>query len=169
VSVELLPARELPSWRGAESSDDAAICELSMALNLEDPGPAPVPVAHVHRTLAVLRAEPWRGRAVVLQGEERVLGYALLISFWSNELGGEVCTVDELYVVPAARGGGFGGSIFDLLMRGELWGRKPVALELETTPDNQNARRLYERNGFVGKNLSMRRIAVPSPNPKGAA
>jgi GNAT superfamily N-acetyltransferase len=86
------------------------------------------------------------------------VGYAFLISFWSNELGGEVCIIDELYVAPPARGRGLGGSIFDKLIHGDLWKPKPMALILETTPDNLNARRLYERNGFVGKNLSMRRL-----------
>jgi GNAT superfamily N-acetyltransferase len=153
-------------WRLASETDDLRIVSMSAALNREDPGPNLVPKAHVIRTLRTLRSEPWRGRAVVIDAATaplgdvpELVGYAFLIAFWSNELGGEVCTVDELYVVPAARGGGLGGSLFDQLLHGELWVPKPVALELETTPDNARARRLYERNGFVGKNLKMRRLA----------
>jgi hypothetical protein len=68
---------------------------MCMELNAEDPGPNPVQPQHVRRTLAKLREEPNRGRAVVCDVERRTVGYALLISFWSNELGGEVCNIDE--------------------------------------------------------------------------
>jgi hypothetical protein len=40
---------------------------------------------------------------VVCDVERRTVGYALLISFWSNELGGEVCNIDELFVAPVYR------------------------------------------------------------------
>jgi GNAT superfamily N-acetyltransferase len=146
-------------WRLATETDDEALVALSLALYQEDPGPNPVPEEYIRRTLQMLRDAPWRGHAVVLENTARsVVGYALLISFWSNELGGEVCTLDELYVAPSARGLGCGAQIFDTLMGGDLWKPKPRALILETTPDNLKARRLYERNGFVGKNLSMRRL-----------
>ena len=56
--------------------------------------------------LAKLREEPNRGRAVICDVEGRTVGYALLISFWSNELGGEVCYIDELFVAPLYRGRG---------------------------------------------------------------
>jgi hypothetical protein len=66
---------------------------MCMALNAEDPGPNRVQLQHVRRTLAKLREEPNRGRAVVCDVESRTVGYALLISFWSNELGGESATL----------------------------------------------------------------------------
>jgi hypothetical protein len=76
-------------WRRATASDDEAIVSMCMALNAEDPGPNPLQPQQVRRTLAKLREEPNRGRAVVCDVESRTVGYALLISFWSNELGGE--------------------------------------------------------------------------------
>ena len=96
---------------------------------------------------------------MVLEDANVVIGYALLISFWSNELGGEVCTVDELYVAPAARNCGHGGSLFTLLSSGELSiSNTPiVALTIETTPSNAPARRLYERHGFSGSNTLFRK------------
>jgi GNAT superfamily N-acetyltransferase len=146
-------------WRLARVEDDEVIERLCAALYEEDPSPEPVPRAMVRRTLAVLRAEPVRGRAVVLEIGGRVAGYALLISFWSNELGGELCTIDELYVDAAERGRGWAGELLAALaVPGGLWPEGAVALELETTPGNERARRLYERAGFVGrKNLTMLR------------
>lgn len=37
---------------------------------------------------------------------------------------------------------------------------RPAALALEVTSQNERARALYERLGFRGKNLAMRRLVV---------
>lgn len=143
-------------WRLAVPDDDDAIARLCHALYEEDPSPEPVPQSHISRTLAVLRSEPVRGRAVVLELDGVVAGYALLVAFWSNELGGEICEIDELYVAPAARGRGHGGELLAGLASGALpWAAHCVALALETTPANARARRLYERAGFHAHNQSM--------------
>ena len=39
----------------------------------------------------------------------------------------------------------------------ERWPERPVALTLEVTPTNAAAMRLYQRLGFRGKNLCLRR------------
>ncbi|MBZ0116069.1 MAG: GNAT family N-acetyltransferase [Sandaracinaceae bacterium] len=146
-------------WRATTLTDDEAIVALCRALYEEDPAPHPVPVEHLRRTLEVLRGEPVRGRAVVLEANGEVCGYAILISYWSNELGGEICTIDELYVAPSVRGRGHGGALIEALARGEgPWRGRPVALELEVSPDNVRARALYERLGFgLKRNATFRR------------
>jgi ribosomal protein S18 acetylase RimI-like enzyme len=145
-------------WRLATAADDPAVLEMFQALYREDPSPDPVPEEQLLRTLAELRATPVRGRAIVLEIDDRCVGYALLVSFWSNELGGEVVNIDELYVAPAHRGRGAGTRLVEQLSRGELWGRVGVAIDLEVTPDNHRARALYERLGFAAaKNTVMRR------------
>ena len=112
----------------------------------------------IRETLAVFREQPVRGRALVLEIEGRPGGYAFLVSFWSNELGGEICTIDELYLEPPARSQGYGSQLVDALRAApSLWPRRPVALELEVSPLNPRARALYERLGFaVKRNTTMR-------------
>jgi ribosomal protein S18 acetylase RimI-like enzyme len=145
-------------WRLATADDDVAVLEMFQALYREDPSPDPVPDEQLLRTLRVLREQPVRGRAIVLDMDGMCAGYALLISFWSNELGGEVVNIDELYVAADHRGRGAGTELVSRLERGELWGRVPVAIDLEVTPDNHRARALYERLGFVvATNTVMRR------------
>jgi GNAT superfamily N-acetyltransferase len=109
-------------------------------------------------TLQRLHAEPIRGLAVVHGGDIGIEAYALMCSFWSNELGGEVCIVDELYVAKLARGRGLATRFIKGLLRRELpWFENAVAVELEVTPDNQRARALYQRLGFAAyKNALMR-------------
>ncbi|MGH8012031.1 MAG: GNAT family N-acetyltransferase [Candidatus Binataceae bacterium] len=131
-----------------------------MALYAEDPSPAPVAPEQVRNTLAKLRAEPYRGRVVVCDIDGCPVAYAFLISFWSNELGGEVCVIDELFVVPASRSRGLATALFARLANREhaLWPARAVALALEVTPHNARARALYERLGFCGENVAMRKL-----------
>jgi GNAT superfamily N-acetyltransferase len=110
-----------------------------------------------------LRRAPVRGRALVLELDGRVRGYALLVSFWSNELGGEVCTIDELYVEPEHRGSGHATRLLRCLSaRSAPWLESIVALALEATPGNVRARRFYERLGFRGANVAMQ-LLLPDP------
>jgi len=66
-------------WRNATSLDDENIVSMCMALNADDPGPVPVYPQQMCRTLAILRKEPHRGRALVCEINGDPAGYALLI------------------------------------------------------------------------------------------
>jgi GNAT superfamily N-acetyltransferase len=83
---------------------------------------------------------------VVFEAEGRIVGYALLINFWSNEYGGIVLNIDELYVVPERRGAGTGTAFLNYLAAGHPG--DCVALKLEVLPYNRRALRLYEKLGF---------------------
>jgi len=138
-----------PTWRPARPTDDDVIVSMCLALNGEDPGLSAVEGATVLRTLAAFRAEPHRGQAVVVELGGVVLGYALLVPFWSNELGGCVCQIDELFVQDGFRSRGIGTSLFEAIAAHALFSHEDVvALALGVTADNQRARALYERLGF---------------------
>lgn len=151
-------------WHLATESDDDVLVEMYLGLCREDPGPLPGDARHMRETLATLRRDPWRGRAVVLDVGQQVAGYALLIACWSNELGGEVCEVDELYVTRDLRGRGHGTALFEAIERGDLWPLPLVAIALGITPGNTRARRLYERLGFAPVGVSMVK-GFPRPSP----
>ena len=102
-------------WRLAEPGDDDSLVEMCLRLYDEDPGILPIHPENMRATLRALRREPSRGRAVVLEVENQLSGYALLIAFWSNELGGNICEVDELFVVPQRRNLGHGKSLFEAI------------------------------------------------------
>ena len=146
-------------WRPARPSDFDEIVAMCRELNREDPGPASVPDSHMRRTLETLWRNPICGLPVVLEIGGRIEGYALLISIWSNELGGEICNIDELYVKPASRGNGYGGSIVTAVTEGRsLWPRPFVAIELEVSPKNTKAKQLYGELGFQPVENSVLRL-----------
>jgi ribosomal protein S18 acetylase RimI-like enzyme len=145
-------------WRLARPEDDEAIVAMCLALDKEDPASVQVPEEHPRRTLERLRAEPIRGRALILEVDEEIIGYAFLISFWSNELGGDICNLDEIFVAPAHRSRGYATSLVRDLQRGSaLWHGRVVAVQLEVSPRNSRARALYTRLGFETiRNVTMR-------------
>jgi ribosomal protein S18 acetylase RimI-like enzyme len=145
-------------WRQASAQDDESIVQMCMELYREDPGVNEVPETQIRRTLQTLREEPVRGKMCVLELNGQRLGYAILISFWSNELGGEVCYIDELFVRTEFRNKGNGRALVQMLMKeNSLWPRKPVSIDLEVTPKNERARKLYSTLGFHdARNAHMR-------------
>lgn len=74
-----------------------------------------------------------------------VLGYALLAFSYSNEAGGDVVWVDELYVKSEYRSTGIANRFFDFLSNEY---KNFARFRLETEPDNDGAKRLYKRMGF---------------------
>jgi GNAT superfamily N-acetyltransferase len=146
-------------WRPARSEDREEIVSMCLALHRGDPGVAAVEAEQVRKTLALFERDRGRGRAVVAEVGDRLAGYALLVPYWSNEQGGEICEVDELYVRAERRGEGLGSALFAAIDAGSFGAFAGVALGV--APANARARRLYERLGFraVGTTMFHRRYA----------
>jgi GNAT superfamily N-acetyltransferase len=122
------------------------VLTMMRSLYSEDQAASPVDPSRFPRTIEFLVAEPSRGRIVLFSENGILRGYALLIPYWSNEFGGTILFVDELFVVPEARNRGIGRSFFRFLE--EQRPCEAVALALEVSPGNARARRLYESLGF---------------------
>ncbi len=120
-----------------------------LALHAEDPSSTPgnaMSPERFRRTSDELLARPEKGCIVVFDQGGLVVGYAILILFWSNEYGGDIVNVDELFVTPECRGRGVGEAFFGWLR--ERWRDRAVAIALETSPQNQRAAGFYQRLGF---------------------
>jgi GNAT superfamily N-acetyltransferase len=110
-------------------------------------------------TIDRLLAEPSRGRIVLPMQDAAPCGYALLIPFWSNEWGGTVLLLDELFVLEEFRGRGIGKAFLALLERERPF--DAIVLALEVSPRNTRARALYESMGFADRHLSMLTRRLP--------
>jgi len=144
----------------------AELIAMMRALYAEDKGASAVDQSRFPPNIAFLIAQPSRGRIVLFSEAGLLRGYALLIPFWSNEFGGTLLFVDEMFVIPKARNRGIGGSFFRFLDE-----EKPfdaVAVALEVSPSNAAARRLYESLGFSHRENSVLTHRFPDgPQNKG--
>lgn len=104
----------------------------------------PVPPSHLEATFRELLRSQTYLRCFFLEEDGEPAGFALLAMAFSQEAGGLVVWLEELYVREAFRGRGLAGDFLTFMKR-EI----PAArYRLEIEPSNEGARRLYARYGF---------------------
>lgn len=106
----------------------------------------PVPEEHFARTFDRMAAGSPFVKGYLLERDGTAAGYALLAVTFSQEAGGEVWWIEELYLRPEFQGKGMGTELFSYLEEHRPGTVTRFRLELE--PENRDARRLYERLGF---------------------
>ncbi len=105
----------------------------------------------VKRAVEDLVANRELGAVLLVKRAGVVCGYFALTRVHSLEFGGRCLLVDEVFLVPEARGQGLGTTAFTLLMpwSEKVEGARTLFLEVES--GNIAARRLYDRFGFQGR------------------
>lgn len=104
----------------------------------------PIDPAHYARAFDEMMRSDAYLVGYVIECDGAAAGYALLVRGYSQEAGGPVVWVDELYLRPAFRSRGLGTEFFRFLKK-----EHPAArYRLEIEPDNDRARALYQRVGF---------------------
>lgn len=129
-----------------DDRDREAMVAMALAFYEEDPGLVTMTAEKVERTVQRLVQSPERGQLWFCRAGETIVGYAILIHFWSNEYGGEILHLDELYVQPAWRGQGAATAFLQFLA--EVPQAGVVGVQIEVTPSNQKVLGFYQRLGF---------------------
>lgn len=119
--------------------------EMIVSLYREDPEGESINEEKIKRTIAESRNNPGKLRIYMFRQENDNVGYAILVYFWSNEYGGDIINIDELYVKETCRNQGIGTEFLSFVERMD----NKAALQLETTPSNSRALGYYRRLGFV--------------------
>jgi|SRR5271154_2778119 len=132
-----------------DMTHSVAVLDMMNRLYAEDSTASNVDVSLFPQTLHKLLTQPQTGRIVLLCVRGAVQGYALLIPFWSNEYGGFLVHVDELYVMGKSRCQGVGRGLFQWLTNERPF--DAVGIYLEVSLQNHRARRLYEQIGFTDR------------------
>ncbi len=127
-------------------SDAHNVSGMIKGLYSEDPSGKTMTDEKIQSTFAQFEDHPDKGTIMVFEKDGRTVGYAILVNYWSNEYGGSILFLDELYVVPSERGSGIGSEFIGYLKEKRLCGS--VAILLEVHPDNINANNFYKREGF---------------------
>jgi GNAT superfamily N-acetyltransferase len=84
------------------------------------------------------------GDAFIFEENGKIIGYGVLAYTYSQEAGGKVVWLEEIYVCRECRGKGYGSEFIDFVLESIPASR----YRLETEPENEAAARLYIRKGF---------------------
>jgi len=137
----------------------ADLLTMMHGLHSEDKGESFVDESRFPLTIDFFLANPSRGRIVLFREGDALRGYALLVPYWSNEFGGPLVVVDELFVTPEARNRGIARNFFRSLGKERPF--EAVALALEVNPRNSGALRLYQSLGFACRRNSLLTCRFP--------
>ena len=83
----------------------------------------------------------------IIELEQKIAGYVLLVKSYSREAGGPCLWLDEIFIIPEMQGRGLGREFFEYLNTSPEFAMY-ARIRLETEPDNEKARALYSRMGF---------------------
>ncbi|MBN1798810.1 MAG: GNAT family N-acetyltransferase [Spirochaetales bacterium] len=112
----------------------------------EDPGYCGINDKKIENTVHEFIKNPHKGRIVVFELAGEIIGYAITINYWSNEYGGNIIVIDELYVVPAQRRKGCAARFLNFLRAQER--KTSRGIQLEVGRKNKTALTVYKKNGF---------------------
>lgn len=153
----------MSAFRGFREADLPEVERMVLALYEEDPCPEPMTPAKIRTTARELSSHPDKGEIVVFEAGGSIVGYAIVAYRWSNECGGDIAHVDELYVKPAWRGKGIASAFLEHAAGMRSGGVRGV--QLEAHPENVRALALYRARGFepVGNVWLFRKSGGPRP------
>jgi ribosomal protein S18 acetylase RimI-like enzyme len=92
---------------------------------------------------AFLEGTPY-GDAFIIEEEGEAVGYGVLAYTWSQEAGGRVVWIEEIYIKEEFRSRGIGSGFIRYVLS-EIPAKR---YRLETEPENEKAAALYRRLGF---------------------
>jgi GNAT superfamily N-acetyltransferase len=141
---------ELTIVRLTDARHSLELCEMMAELYREDP-PATGQTTREQfvRTIDRLLDQPESGSILLLQFDDTICGYAILVPYWSNEYGGTLLFLDELFVKSGYRNRGIGTAFLNSLKRD--CPPDTVRICLEVSDRNAKARRLYQSLGFIAR------------------
>ena len=106
---------------------------------------APVPKNHMEITFDEMMSSDRYVEGYFFEEDGIVKGFALLAKTFSQEAGGIVIWIEELFVKEEYRNNGLVQKFFEFLYETH---KDAARFRLETEPDNEDAMRLYYRMGF---------------------
>jgi GNAT superfamily N-acetyltransferase len=134
------------NFRICTETDIAIVREYVMSLYQEDPPGIQMNAEKFERTFWEFTHKPTKGNIIVFDWDNLVVGYAIIVFYWSNEYGGDFIEVDELFTHEDYRGNGIATNFVAWLE--QTWHQKAVALSIQVTPANDRAFAFYQRLGF---------------------
>jgi len=105
-----------------------------------------IPQSHHIKTFDQLMASDAYAQCYIIEHNGKPVGYALTAKTFSQEAGGMVLWIEELFLLPTYRNLGLGTEFFQYVKQ---YIEPTVSrIRLEVEPQNTDAIRLYQRRGF---------------------
>ncbi len=105
---------------------------------------SPVPCSHFENTFEELMKSSVYAEAFIFEISSEIAGYGLIAKTYSQEAGGMVVWIEEIYVKEAYRNMGLGSEFIEYVKTNIPAKR----YRLETEPENIKAQELYKRHSF---------------------
>ena len=121
--------------------------EMVLALYKENGYGEKITIQKIKTTINELSVNSMRGAIYIFKRLEKIVGYAILIFYWSNEYGGNIIHIDELYVKPPFRRQGIATQFLEFIKI--KYRRSTKAIQLEVTKTNKKALIFYIKSGFI--------------------
>ncbi|MBR2589400.1 MAG: GNAT family N-acetyltransferase [Clostridia bacterium] len=131
-------------FRKLEAGDKETYFALASAFYQSGAVLHPVPVKNIENTFRELIARDTYAECWLCEEAGEAVGFLLVAKTFSQESGGMVTWIEELYLKEAYRGSGIGTQMLAFIEEHFPASR----FRLEAEPDNAQAIRLYERLGY---------------------
>ncbi|UTA52718.1 GNAT family N-acetyltransferase [Lysobacter soli] len=136
----------MPTFRPAAASDLAALLPVIRQFHADEH--IAWDEVRVRAAMEALIGDARNGRLVLIECDGELAGYVVVGFCFSLEFGGRFGLLDELYVLPAHRGGGVGKRALEEVERLCI-AEGLRCVRLEVSDDNDHAREIYRRRGYA--------------------
>jgi len=138
-------------------SDFNELKEMIFGLYDEDPAGLPITEDKIIKSINESICRPNKVKIIMIRNGLASIGYGIITFIWSNEYGGDVVNIDELYIKKEYRNKSAGSRFIKYIMESN---KSAKLFTLEITPQNRNALKLYKRLGFeISSTMHMVQIA----------
>ena len=132
-------------FRKLKAEDKAIYFALASAFYQSDAVLHPVPVKNIENTFCELIRQDTYIECYLCEEAGEAIGFLLIAKTFSQESGGMVTWIEELFLKEQYRGAGRGAQMVAFIEKTFPASR----FRLEAEPDNEKAIRLYKRLGYV--------------------
>ena len=149
-----------------QETDLPELEDMIFSLYEKDPCGENMSVEKIRKSIRELAALPEKGSIIMFRMDQTIVGYAIIIYYWSNEHGGDIAFIDEICIKADWRRQGIGSSFVKHIAA--IKTRPLKGIQLKVQPENVDALKFYESLDFLPlTNRSMfKKIKLPKTDFK---